>query len=93
MPCKGKLAEEEIHRELAQDSDSDYCDKHGNAIRPKIIEDYNQHMGYVDKSERRANSYSILRHTFKWMKIDLTVMNTVVLQGTILAPGLSTYSY
>jgi hypothetical protein len=93
------LAEEEIHRKLPQDSGSDYCDKHGNAIRPKIIEDCNQHMGYVDKSERMANSYSISRRTFKWTKklffhlIDLTIMNTVVLQGKILAPGLSTYSY
>jgi hypothetical protein len=26
--------------------EGNYCDKYGNAIRPKIIEDYNQHMGY-----------------------------------------------
>jgi hypothetical protein len=67
MPYKRKLAKEEIHRELAQDSGSDYCDNHGNAMRPKI-EDYGQHMGYVDKSERMADSYSISPRKFKWTK-------------------------
>jgi hypothetical protein len=87
MPYKRKLAEEEIHCELAQDSGSDYCDEHGNAIRPKIIEDYNQNMGYVDKSERMVNSYSISRRTFKWTKklffhlIDSTIMNSWILSS------------
>ena len=30
--------------------------------------DYNHHMGYVDKSDRMANSYSTSRRTFKWTK-------------------------
>jgi hypothetical protein len=34
-------------------------------IKPQIVTDYNHHMGYVDKGDRTANSYSISRHTFK----------------------------
>jgi hypothetical protein len=62
--------------------EGNYCDEYGNATRPKIIEDYNQHMGYVDKSDRMANSYSISRRAFKWTKklffrlIDLTILNS-----------------
>jgi hypothetical protein len=35
----------------------------GKAVKPCIIEDYNMHMGYVDLSDRMANSYSISRRT------------------------------
>jgi hypothetical protein len=52
----------------------------GKAVKPSIIEDYNTHMGYVDLSDRMANSYSISR-AWKWTKklffhlLDLTVLN------------------
>jgi hypothetical protein len=46
--------------------EGNYCDEYGNVIRPKIIEDYNQHMGYTDKRDRMANSDSISQRTFKW---------------------------
>jgi hypothetical protein len=36
--------------------------------KPQILIDYNHHMGYVDKGDRKANSYSISRCTLKWMK-------------------------
>jgi len=46
---------------------------------------YNWHMGYVDNSDRMANSYSMSQSTFKWtMKLfflflDLTVLNSWIL--------------
>jgi hypothetical protein len=49
------------------------------------VEDYNWHMGYVDKSDRMGNSYSISRHTWKWTKKlffhlpDLTILNSHIL--------------
>jgi hypothetical protein len=57
----------------------------GKAVKPCIIEDYNTHMGYVDLSDRMANSYSISRRTWKWTKklfihlLDLTILNAYVL--------------
>jgi hypothetical protein len=34
-------------------------------VKPNIVERYNPHMGYVDSSDRMANSYSMSRRTFK----------------------------
>jgi hypothetical protein len=56
----------------------------GKALEPCINEDYNTHMGYVDISDRMANSYSI-RSNWKWTKklffhlLDLTILNAYVL--------------
>jgi hypothetical protein len=66
-------------------AEGNFCDDHGNAIKPAIVEDYNKHMGYVDKSDRMANSYSISRRTWKWTKklffhlLDLTILNSYIL--------------
>ena len=38
-------------------AEGNFCDDHGNAVKPAIVEDYNKHMGYVDKSDRMANSF------------------------------------
>jgi hypothetical protein len=44
-------------------------------------------MGYVDKSDKVANSYSISRRTSKWTKklffhiIDLTILNSRILSS------------
>jgi hypothetical protein len=54
-----------VHRSLAE---GNFCDKHGNALKPAIVQDYKRHVGYVEKSDRMTNSYSISRHTWKWMK-------------------------
>jgi hypothetical protein len=45
-----------------------FCNERGKAIKPQIVMDYNHHMGYVDKGDRMANSYSISRRTLKWTK-------------------------
>jgi len=51
-----------IHEVPAKGS---FCNVGRKAIKPQIVTDYNHHMGYVDKGDRTANSYSVSRHTFK----------------------------
>jgi hypothetical protein len=48
--------------------EGNFCDEHGNALKPQVALDCNQHMGYVDKGDRMTNSYSIQRWTRKWAK-------------------------
>ena len=47
-------------------SEGNFRDEHGSAIKPAIVADYNRHMGYVDKGDRMANSYTASRRTWKW---------------------------
>ena len=53
-----------------------------------MTEDYNAHMGYMDKSDRMANSYGIARRTWKWTKklffhlTDMTILNAFLLHKT-----------
>ena len=60
----------------------------GKAIKPQIVMDYNHHMGYVDKGDRMANSYSTSRRTFEWTKklffhlLDLTILNSYILHSS-----------
>ncbi|PNF42631.1 hypothetical protein B7P43_G01270 [Cryptotermes secundus] len=42
-------------------AEGSFCDEHGNAMKPAIVANYNKHMGYLDKADRMANSYSICR--------------------------------
>jgi len=62
-------------------AEGNFCDNSTRPMKPYIVEWYNRHMGYVDNSDRMANSYSMIRRTFKWtMKLffhllDLTVLN------------------
>ena len=73
-----------------------YSDKHapvegnftqesGQAIKLCVVEDYNAHMGFVDKSDRMVNSYGIVRRTWKWTKklifhlTDMTILNTFLI--------------
>jgi len=49
------------------------------------MQDYNRHMGYVDKSDHMTNSYSGSRWTWKWTKklffhlMDLTILNSFII--------------
>jgi hypothetical protein len=62
-----------------------FCDDHGNDVKPRIVQDYNWHMWYVDKGNKMADSYTIQRWTWKWTKklffhlLDLTVVNSFLL--------------
>jgi hypothetical protein len=65
-------------------TEGNFYEEHGNALKPTTVESYNTHTGYVDKSDRMANSYSVSRHTFKWTKkffvlLALTILNTWIL--------------
>jgi len=66
-------------------AEGNFCNEGRKAIKPQIVMDYNHHMGYVDKGDRIANSYSISRCTFKWMKklffhlLDLAILNSYIL--------------
>ena len=65
--------------------EGNFCDESGHAVKPHVIEDYNAHMGYVDKSDRMVNSYRIARRTWKWTKkrffhlTDMTILNAFLL--------------
>lgn len=69
-------------------AEGNFVDEHYNAIKPQVIEDYNKHMGYVDKADRMANSYGISRRTWKWTKklffhlLDITILNSFLLHKT-----------
>jgi hypothetical protein len=64
--------------------EENFVDEAGRAVKPHVTEDYNTHMGYVDKSDRRANSYEIAR-TWKCNKklfldlLDMTILNAFIL--------------
>ena len=66
-------------------TEGNFCDDRNCPVKPYIVERYDRHMGYVDNSNRMANSYSMSRHTFKWTTklffhlLDLTVLNSWIL--------------
>ena len=45
-----------------------FCDEHGNAIKPSNIQDNNRCICYVDKGARMANNCSISCRTWRWTK-------------------------
>jgi hypothetical protein len=54
----------------AAPAEGNFCDEHGNAIKPAAAADYNKHVhvGYGDKADRMTNSYSISHQTWKWTR-------------------------
>ena len=66
-------------------AEGNFCDDRNHPMKPHIVEKYNRHMGYVDNSDRMANSYSMSRRTFKWTVklffhlLDLTVLNSWIM--------------
>jgi hypothetical protein len=66
-------------------SKGNFCDEHGNAIKPVIVADCNCHIGCVDKGDRTANTCTASRRTWKWTKkhffhlLDLGVLNSYIL--------------
>ena len=65
--------------------EGNFTDDSGNAIKPRVVEDYNAYMGFVDKSDRMVNSYGIARRTWKWIKklffhlTDMTILNALII--------------
>ena len=48
--------------------EGNFCNEFGHAVKPRVIEDYNAHVGFVDKLDRMVNSYGIARRTWKWLR-------------------------
>jgi hypothetical protein len=49
-------------------AEGDFCDEKGNALMTARVEDYNRHMGYVNKGDIMANSYTISFRTWRLKK-------------------------
>ena len=66
-------------------AEGNFCDNNGKAIKLQIVADYNRQIGYVDKGDGMANSYSINRRAWKWTKklffhlFDLAILNSYIL--------------
>jgi len=48
--------------------EGNFTQESGQAIKPRVVEDYNAYMAFVDKSDRMVNSYGIVHRTWKWTK-------------------------
>ena len=66
-------------------AEGNFCDNNHHPVKPHIVEWYNRHMGYIDNSDRMANSYLMSQRTFKWTTklffhlLDQTVINSCIL--------------
>jgi len=75
--------------------EGNFCDDSNPPMKPHIVEQYYRHMGCVNNSDHKANSYSMSRRTFKWtMKLffhllDLRVINSWIL----LSEGGAKYTH
>jgi hypothetical protein len=64
--------------------EENFCDNN-RPVKPHIMARYNRHMGYVDNSDRMANSYLVCRCSYKgtiklfFRLLDLTVLNIWIL--------------
>ena len=66
-------------------AEGNFCDDSNCPVKTDIVERYNQHMGYVENSDHMANSYSMIRRTFKWtMKLFFHLLDPTVLNSWIL---------
>jgi hypothetical protein len=73
-----------MHHHPAEGS---FCDEYVNAVKPAVVQDYNRHMGYIDKSDHTTNSYFIDRCMWKWTGkkvfffhlLDFSVLNSFIL--------------
>jgi len=76
-------------------AEGNFCNGGGKAIKPQIVMEYNRHMGYADKGDRMADSYSIIRRTFEWTKklffhlLDLAILNSYILHSSCQGKRLS----
>lgn len=54
-------------------------------IKPHAVEEYNRHMGHLDKGNRIANSYSISHCIWEWTKklifhhLNMAILNSYIL--------------
>jgi hypothetical protein len=68
----------EVHKPVAE---GNFCDECRIAHKPEITENYNWHVGFVDRGDIVTNSYPFIQRTWKCKKklffhlLDLRVLN------------------
>jgi len=66
-------------------AEGNFCDNSNCPVKLHNVEWYKKHKGYINNSDRMANSYSMSQRTFKWTTklffhlLDLTVFNSWIL--------------
>jgi len=74
-----------LHANMDPPPEGNFCDDSKRAVKPQIVAQYNRHVGYVNNSDRMANSYSMCRHNFKWtMQLFLHLLDPTVRNSWIL---------
>jgi hypothetical protein len=53
---------------MSRPAEHNVCNEQGKAQKHVTAKDYTLHMGYTDKRDRMATSYSISQRTWKWTK-------------------------
>jgi hypothetical protein len=51
---KGHKHVDNMHHHLP--AEGNFCDEHGNTLKPATVQDYNRHMGYMDKTDCMINT-------------------------------------
>ena len=75
--------------------EGNFRDEQGNAIKLETVADYDRHMGYVDKGDRMANSYSISCCTWEWKNklffhlFDLAILNSYIVLSSYSGKNIS----
>jgi hypothetical protein len=65
--------------------EGNFTQESGQAIKPRVVEDNNAYIGFVDRTDRMVNSYGISRRTWKWTKkfffhlTDMTILNAFLI--------------
>jgi len=76
-------------------AEGNFC-KGSNPVKPHVMEQYNQHMDFVDSSDRVVKNCSMRWRTFKWTTklffhlVDLTVLNSWILLSSCGAKYIPT---
>jgi len=74
-------------------AEGNFCSNNRKAIEPRIVVDYKRHMGFADKGDKMANSYSTNRRTWKWTKklffhlFALAILNSYILFSSLGGGG------
>jgi hypothetical protein len=67
--------------------EGNFAHESGQAIKPRVVEDYSAYMGFVNKSDRMVNSYGIARRTWKRTKklffhlTEVTILNAFLVRN------------
>jgi hypothetical protein len=77
--------------------EGNFTNESGQAIKPRVVEDYNACMGFVDKADRMVNSYGTAHRTWKWTKklffhlTDMNILNAFLIHKS--CGGKMTHKY